>query len=37
MTLFARAATDATPYISVLTRFFDGAYDERTDAILAGS
>jgi uncharacterized protein (DUF1810 family) len=35
MTLFARAAADPTPFVAVLERFYDGAFDEQTDALLA--
>lgn len=36
MTLFARAATDPSPFDAVIRRCFAGRYDERTDAVLAG-
>lgn len=36
MTLFARAADDPAPFVDVLTRFFAGTADERTDRLLSG-
>ena len=35
MTLFARAATEPEPFLAVLTRFYAGTFDERTDELLA--
>ena len=36
MTLFARAAPDEPLFQRVLDRYFDGAFDEETDRLLAG-